>query len=426
MSDGDIACWDTTRAGGPVRRFNRPHGPGGLKEVEYKGPFSLAPNAAGDVLAAGVANEIHLWDLRSGQEKALGAFTTSHSDSAPSYGSVRALAWHPCVPHTLVSGGDDGIVNVIDTSIRGEDDALVTVINVGSAVASLGFFGPCGAYLWVVTELDGLSLWNVGSAERVAEFPTLRMQFIEAGLPVSYLLGCHFDTVTQRLALLAGGHEGAMMVFDVTPTSVTLAAGGQTAFGGAASHGNTIRAALWARVAAPASSVPSSSSSGQQPQQQGLVLFTGDEDGRLVQWVDAPADSLLRSPPSPVGWHCEWDYARHPVIHPAVDVHGILMRLPPAGSGAAPCDADSFGTRAADPISEPDENAPLGAEAAAILGAGAAGPMAVDSDEDGHRGPGGSALGKRRAGEPSDGGAVFGEGQAGSEGAFKKARQGMS
>lgn len=414
-SDGEITCWDF-RAGAPVRSFSRPQGPAGCardKERVYSGPFALAVSPGGDVLAAGVANELHLWDLRQPAETPLGVFASSHAPSPPSYGTVRALAWHPAVPHCLVSGGDDGVVNVFDVSVRGEDDALAGVLGVGGAVAALGFFGPCGGFLWVTTEFDGLSLWNVGSCARLAEFPALRMQFLDAGLPVAYLLGCHYDPASGGLLLLAGGHDGTLLAFDVTPTAVTLRGGSGATFvagsggsGGAQSSSaaaalvppaNTVRTALWARVRDAASAAAPAAAAASAPP---LVVFTGDEDGRLCQWTQPAAAALLAAGARAHAWEGEWDYARVATAAPAaatVDVGGLRMAqaaVAPGGSG----DAAAFGTRAADPVSDADENAPLGAEAAAIIGAGAAagGRRDEDGDDDDDEMDGAMGAGSKR------------------------------
>lgn len=430
-SDGEIACWDTRCDGGPVRALRVPARKGA--DAEHAGPFSLAVNAGGDVLAAGVAHEVHLWDLRGAAGPSpLGMYGSAHTHTAPSYGSVRALAWHPCVPHTLLSGGDDGLVNIFNTAIAGEDDALVGVLCVGSAVASMGFFGPRAAYLWVVTEFDGLSLWNLGSAERVGDFPALRMQFLEAALPVCYLAGCHYHPASQRLGALAGGHDGTLRWCDVTPSAVTVApcaaaAGAEGAFvasGAVAGHGNTVRCALWVWVGAEAGSA----SPGALPQptaasEPGLLLFTGDEDGRLVQWADAVATARLASPAtsalgaaptSALQLAGEADYAAAHPAHALSSVHGIAMRLPPAagssgsdapgggsGGGDERCDADAFGATAADPVSDADDSVPMGSEVAALLRAadrGGGGGMEAEEVEEEERPPAmpAVALGKRR------------------------------
>jgi WD40 repeat protein len=415
-SDGEITCWDF-RTGAPVRSFSRPQGPGGGrpdKERVYSGPFSLAVSPGGDVLAAGVANELHLWDLRQPAETPLGVYTSSHAPSPPSYGTVRALAWHPCVPHCLVSGGDDGVVNVHDVSVAGEDDALAGVLSVGGAVASLGFFGPCGGFLWVATEFDGLSLWNVGSCARLAEFPALRMQFLDAGLPVAYLLGCHYDPPTGGLLLLAGGHDGTLLTFDVTPTSVTLRGGsGQSFVAAAAADGsgggaqpappaNTVRTALWARLRDTTATAAAPSGAPSAP----LVVFTGDEDGRLCQWTQPAAAGLLAAGARAYAWEGEWDYARvaaSPAAPPraTVDVGGLRMAAAAVAPGGGGGDAAAFGTRAADPVSDADENAPLGAEAAAIIGGGGGGR---DEEEDDDDMGGGGVGGKRRHADDGVGG----------------------
>ena len=165
------------------------------REGVYNGPFALATTAAGDVLAVGVAHEIQLWDTRGlagvGAATAaaapasvplLGIYSESHAHTQPSYGTVRHLAFHPVLAHTLVSAGDDGVVNVFDTSVRGEDDALVSVLSVGGGLADMGFFSGSSVLLWALSEQGGLSIWNVATADRLSDLPALRMQFLNAGL----------------------------------------------------------------------------------------------------------------------------------------------------------------------------------------------------------------------------------------------------
>ncbi|KAL8691908.1 MAG: hypothetical protein Q9218_002954 [Villophora microphyllina] len=60
-------------------------------------------------------------------------YIESHSDD------VTDLSFHPSQPSCLLSGSTDGLVNLYDTSIGDEDDALVQVFNHGSSIAHAGF-----------------------------------------------------------------------------------------------------------------------------------------------------------------------------------------------------------------------------------------------------------------------------------------------
>ena len=236
LSDGTILAWDCSSgradysfACSPLKSRIRDDADG-----LYCGPFSLTTTRAGDVLAVGVAHEIQFWDVREllpprqnpaalPVARLMGAYTDSHAHTPPSYGSVRHLAMHPIVPHTLVSGGDDGMINVFDLSIRGEDDALVSALNVGSAVAGFGFFGDQAALLWAVTEFGGMSLWNFSSAQRLSEAPLLRMQFMEAGLDQCQVC-IHPREWCMRLGCLARPNHSRPATFRSTSDLLVRAA----------------------------------------------------------------------------------------------------------------------------------------------------------------------------------------------------------
>lgn len=63
-------------------------------------------------------------------------YTESHNDD------VTDLHFHPTLPHCLLSGSTDGLVNIYDIRITDEDDALVQVANHGSSVSKAGFLSP--------------------------------------------------------------------------------------------------------------------------------------------------------------------------------------------------------------------------------------------------------------------------------------------
>ncbi|KAL8722688.1 MAG: hypothetical protein Q9225_000855 [Loekoesia sp. 1 TL-2023] len=60
-------------------------------------------------------------------------YTESHNDD------VTDLSFHPSNPSVLLSGSTDGLVNLYDTSISDEDDALIQVFNHGSSIAHADF-----------------------------------------------------------------------------------------------------------------------------------------------------------------------------------------------------------------------------------------------------------------------------------------------
>jgi WD40 repeat protein len=126
---------------------------------------------------------------------------------------VTCLAWHPALPSHALSGGEDGLVNVYDCSVAGEHEALVSTLSVGDSVSHFGVFGPSGALAHVATRAGALSLWNLGSAAKLADFGGA----LRAGLPsCHYLLSAHYAQHSDRLVALAGGDDGTRHGLDVT------------------------------------------------------------------------------------------------------------------------------------------------------------------------------------------------------------------
>ncbi|KAL3471990.1 WD domain protein [Aspergillus californicus] len=68
---------------------------------------------------------VSFWDVRSPHQPHL-EYVESHNDD------VTELQYHPTHHNVLLSGSTDGLVNIYDTTITDEDEALVQVINHGS------------------------------------------------------------------------------------------------------------------------------------------------------------------------------------------------------------------------------------------------------------------------------------------------------
>jgi hypothetical protein len=185
----------------------------------------------------------------------------------------------------VLSAADDGLLCVFDVTIAGEEDALVTVLNAEGAIARFAPFGRQAAFIFIITRTDRLSLWSLGSADRIAEFGALRQQLSSAGLPLQYLIDCHHygNPVAAddgRLELLIGSHSGELAAFDVTPTTVAPTAvpadshsmpthGVPFIFSGIEpAHTNTVRSAAWSK----------------DHHGKG-IMYTGGEDGRICQWA---------------------------------------------------------------------------------------------------------------------------------------------
>ncbi|OQE89851.1 hypothetical protein PENNAL_c0013G00422 [Penicillium nalgiovense] len=137
--DGKVKVWDVRAGNGsPVVEM----------ETAKKSPvLSVACNPETNTIVAGtelVSSQavVAFWDIRSPQEFRL-QYVESHNDditehqtnhyigTLPVTGGTQ-LQYHPTRSNILLSGSTDGLVNIYDTTVTDEDEALVQVINHGS------------------------------------------------------------------------------------------------------------------------------------------------------------------------------------------------------------------------------------------------------------------------------------------------------
>ncbi|KAL8805172.1 MAG: hypothetical protein Q9200_005538 [Gallowayella weberi] len=79
-------------------------------------------------------------------------YVESHNDD------VTDLSFHPSNPTTLLSGSTDGLVNLYDTTISDEDDALTQVFNHGSSIAHAGFLSD--HHVFALSHDEIFSIYN--------------------------------------------------------------------------------------------------------------------------------------------------------------------------------------------------------------------------------------------------------------------------
>ncbi|VDD92536.1 unnamed protein product [Enterobius vermicularis] len=82
---------------------------------------------------------IEIWDIRN-TNSALHSYSEYHSDS------IQALSFSAENPNLLMSGDANGLVNIIDVSIKETDDALQSSSQLGSSVSHVNFLSSSRAY----------------------------------------------------------------------------------------------------------------------------------------------------------------------------------------------------------------------------------------------------------------------------------------
>ena len=284
-TDAALRCFDTRLPGSPAQAVAL------FKDAQRRELASGAASPHGSSLAAGAEDgTVLLWDRRvagqgggagGGSRQALGEYTEVHGEA------VTCCAYHPTLPHALLTAGLDGLVCVFDTQAGpggDEDDALQRVLSVGSSVAKVGWFGSQGSSIWATTCTEDASLWNWADGERLAGPPAqgTRSALEQAWLPVAssvagcgpvtYCCGCAWDPHGDTLVLLAGTQGGVLAAWPLTAGADGTLAVHPPAAVLAGGHTDVVRAATWLG--------PS-----------GSTLVTGGEDGRLCVWTTAgPGD----------------------------------------------------------------------------------------------------------------------------------------
>ena len=73
------------------------------------------------------------------------------------------LHYHPHIPSTLLSGSSDGLVNIYNTSLSDEDDAVIQVFNHGASVHHANFLSNDVVY--AISNDEQLSFYMVANSE---------------------------------------------------------------------------------------------------------------------------------------------------------------------------------------------------------------------------------------------------------------------
>jgi WD40 repeat protein len=157
----------------------------------------------GHVLAAASGTNVYFWDLQSGARKA--AMEDFHSDI------ISTIGFHPLADQVFFSGGDDTLLNVFHLASGDFDEDLNVVISVGQAIHRFGFFGPQLKYLYCITLVETLSLWDASSGDMVVEFKNVRDTLSkQLHVHIHTLVNCHADEDTGHLYLLVSTADGDM------------------------------------------------------------------------------------------------------------------------------------------------------------------------------------------------------------------------
>jgi len=241
--DGKVFVWDA-RAEAAAHQLQLPNG--------TEATSVALGGTTESMLAVGTPEQVRIWDIRA--MGAVAGVLEPHSDD------VSQVRFHPTQRQMLVSAGMDGLLCVHDTSLGlDEDNATIAVLNAEQPVDRFGF---SGTRLHCFTTVEGLSIFDLTSLDRVVHVPDMRPQLSAAsGKQVDFLISAH--CVDEHFYLAAGDQNGCVMINELTPQQLKPVAVLGTG------HREPVRCLYW------------------HPQL--TYLITGGEDSQLCCWGEAGA-----------------------------------------------------------------------------------------------------------------------------------------
>ncbi|XP_071777284.2 WD repeat-containing protein 89 [Centroberyx gerrardi] len=260
-ADGTVRAWDVRRPGTEAVQVFK------SDPSHHYCSFDLSCSDA--LLCAGTEqldeedSFLVFWDARKtvtggGGGGVLGVYSESHSDD------ITQVRFHPRDKDRLASGSTDGLVNVFDLSLGGEEEALRATCNSGSSVGSVRWCGTDYSRLLCLSHDEGLHLWDLGQLDTdepltVFSAPDARGLAPPAdGGGLDYLVGGSWLEEAQRLLVVGGRSDGELHLMECDEEGLRLL---RTLQGG---HASTVRCFLWDGA--------------------GEALVTGGEDAQLLLW----------------------------------------------------------------------------------------------------------------------------------------------
>ncbi|CAB9500643.1 WD repeat-containing protein 89 [Seminavis robusta] len=254
-TDGRVCVLDLRQQQQQHVSFSLPH--------SHEQALSVSMGYDGNLAAVGSSKaKIHFFDLRQASAP-LGSYVNSHTDEVTRVRFQHAPEYNFSASSTtstagcLLSGSEDGLACVFDTTQPSEEAALKSVMNAQTSLRHVGFFGPNLEGVYCLTGSETLSLWNWDAAQCLADCSDIRQT-----LGVDYLTNAHWDHRRNELAILAGCANGdaclsAMNVTQSNPTKL------HTSHRLAGGHRGVVRD--WCPISA------------------GLLVSVG-EDARMCEW----------------------------------------------------------------------------------------------------------------------------------------------
>ncbi|KAL5201869.1 hypothetical protein ABZP36_036223 [Zizania latifolia] len=253
-SDGTIRAWDTRS----FKQISLLRASQELFSFSYGG-------SNGNLLAAGSNSQVLLWDWRN--SKQLACLEESHMDD------VTQVKFAPYQQSKLISASVDGLMCVFDTDGDiNEDDHLLSVMNVETSVARVGFFGNTYQKLWCLSHIETLSTWDWNDGSRELNIEDARSLATDKWNldHVDYFVDCHYSLPDDQLWVIGGTTAGTIGYFPVKYDLEGAIGSAEAILEGG--HTDVVR------------TIHPAASTQNLGQNKGIFAWTGGEDGRLCCW----------------------------------------------------------------------------------------------------------------------------------------------
>ncbi|KAL3919411.1 MAG: hypothetical protein SGILL_003766 [Bacillariaceae sp.] len=199
--------------------------------------LTLSMGYDGNIAAVGSSKgKIHFFDIRASNKVMLGSYVQSHTDEVTRvrFQSVGGAGIARSTTPLLVSGSEDGLACVFDTSQATEESAVMNILPVQEAIREVGFFGPSLEGIYCLTGSESMKLYHKDESICRHDFGLQFREYLSHQLHqegsshgmttlvsrMDYLVDCHWDPAQQELLLLAGSAKGDGALFRVGENQV--------------------------------------------------------------------------------------------------------------------------------------------------------------------------------------------------------------
>ncbi|GMP87706.1 hypothetical protein CsSME_00039968 [Camellia sinensis var. sinensis] len=197
---------------------------------------------------------------------------------------VTQVHFVPDHQNKLVSASVDGLMCIFDTGGNiNDDDHLESVINVGTSIGKVGFFGQASRKLFCLTHIETLSIWDWKDARIEVNFEDARSLASDCWTldHVDYFVDCNYSG-EDNLWVIGGTSAGTLGYFPVNCRGKGAIGSPEAILHGG--HTGIVRSVL------PMSGVP-----GWPTHSRGIFGWTGGEDGQLCCWSSDETSDVNRS-----------------------------------------------------------------------------------------------------------------------------------